>query len=95
MAMHFTENKSSQSVAGPRTPFSIEDILYQNGNIAKSGMKTTCGNTIHNSNFISNNVNVCSDSAVSGPFAKKTRNENESVNHSKQDEFRKAVPNER
>lgn len=95
MALHFTENKPNQSVSVPKTPFSIEDILYQNGNMTKSALKSTCGNTNNNSNFISNIVNNSNENIVNSAFAKKVRNDNNDVNHSKDEEYRKIVPNER
>lgn len=95
MALHFTENKSNQSVSVPKTPFSIEDILYQNGNMTKNVHKLTCGNTnsTNNSNFISNNVNIMNNENL----VKKVRNDNNDVNHSnlKDEDYRKIVPNER
>lgn len=94
MALHFTENKPNQSVSVPKTPFSIEDILYQNGNMTKSVLKSTCANTHNNSNFISNNVNISNENMVNSSFGKKVRNDND-VNHSKDEEYRKLVPNER
>lgn len=95
MALHFTENKPNQSVSVPKTPFSIEDILYQNGNMTKGVLKSNCVNTNNNSNFMSNNVNnTTNENMVNNSFAKKARNEN-GVNQSKDEEYRKIVPNER
>lgn len=100
MALHFTENKPIQSVSVPKTPFSIEDILHQNGNMTKSVLKSTCGNTNTNANnntnhFISNNVNMSDENIVNNSFGKKVRNDNNDVNHTKDEEYRKVVPNER
>lgn len=95
MALHFTENKPNQSASVPKTPFSIEDILYQNGSMSKSVFKSNCGNgNNNNSNFISNNVNNSTENMVNSSFAKKVRIDND-INHAKDEEYRKIVPNER
>lgn len=100
MALHFTENKPNhQSASVPKTPFSIEDILYQNGNMQKNVLKSTCANTnANNGNFLSSDVNgISNENTVNSAFAKKTRNDNNDVNqsHAKDDEYRKSAPNER
>lgn len=40
MSMHYTDSKCQQNSSVAKTPFSIEDILFQNGNVPKSVHKS-------------------------------------------------------
>lgn len=88
--MHFTENKSQQNLSVPKTPFSIEDILYQNANAEKLQMpKNGSNNHISAVQQINENSVVVNNNSGN----KVVRNTSETT--SNEEEYRKMLQNER
>lgn len=87
MAMHYTESKSQQQSSLAKTPFSIEDILYQNGNVAKSA------NRNGESEYGSGTVQLNESTVLVNHASDKNNRNNNIINSS--DEYRKILHNER
>lgn len=85
MAMHFTDNKSQQQSSVAKTPFSIEDILYQNGNVAK--------NANRNGESEYGTAPMSGSTVLVNHISDKNNRNNNTINAS--DEYRKLLHNER
>lgn len=83
--MHYTDSKSQQNSSVAKTPFSIEDILFQNGNVAKSVHKS-------GENEYGGGAQVNGSAALVNHSDKSNRNSN---TISSSEEYRKILHNER
>lgn len=103
--MHYTDNTANPGASVARTPFLIEDILYQHNNSLKihgNGIKQNGGNNVKNNNCGngSNNnnngkVNGNSDSSVSGNKSTRGGSEVIPTMHPTEEEYRKLLQSER
>lgn len=108
MSLHFTDNKSNSGTSVARTPFLIEDILYQHSNSLKlnGNVNTKCAtnNALANSNgangTINNNNNNkvngnIGDNSIIGGKTNRTNSEILSAMHPTEEEYRKLLQNDR
>lgn len=72
MSLHYTDNKANPGTSVARTPFLIEDILYQHSNSLKLNLNSNkqCGNggVINNNNNINSNNNNNHNNSASNHF---------------------------
>lgn len=105
MSLHFTDNKSNAGTSVARTPFLIEDILYQHSNSLKlngnGNKQCVANNVLANNNGgngpISNNkVNGnTGDNSIIGGKTNRSNSETLSTMHPTEEEYRKLLQNDR